>query len=64
MCVCLSNLEHSDVPGVALHGLLQLAALQALSGPNAVKVHVEVKPWEQATHNTSSLYKITQTRTL
>ena len=44
VCVRVSNLEHGDVPGVALHGLLQLAALQALPRPDPVEVHVEVQP--------------------
>ena len=44
-----SNLEHNDVPSIALHGLLKFSALQALLGSNAVQVLMEVQPWKMNT---------------
>lgn len=38
-----SHLEHSDVPRVALHGLLKFAALQTLLCSNAMQVLMEVQ---------------------
>lgn len=40
-----AHLQDGDVPGVALHGLLELAAFQALLGPDAMEVLVEVQTW-------------------
>lgn len=40
--VCLA-LEDSDVPGVALHGLLKFAAFQTLLCSNAMQVLMEVQ---------------------
>lgn len=39
------HLEDSDVPSVALHGLLELAAFQTLLCSNTVQVLVEVQTW-------------------
>lgn len=38
-----SHLEDSDVPGVALHGLLELAAFQTLLCSDAMQVLMEVQ---------------------
>lgn len=38
-----SHLEDGDVPGVALHGLLKFATLQALLRSDAMQVFVEVQ---------------------
>lgn len=41
-----SHLEDSDVPGVALHGLLKLAAFQTFLCSNTMQVLVEVQTWK------------------
>lgn len=38
-----AHLKHSDVPSVALHGLLKLTALQTLLRSNPMQVFVEVQ---------------------
>lgn len=44
-----TDLEDSDVPSVALHGLLKFTPLQALLGANPVQVLVEVQTWFRQT---------------
>lgn len=45
------HLEDSDVPSVALHGLLKFATFQALLGSNTMQVLVEVQTWTQINVN-------------
>lgn len=44
---CASHLEDSDVPCVALHGLLKFAAFQTFLCPDAMQVLMEVQTCTQ-----------------
>lgn len=53
MCLSSSHLEDGDVPGVALHGLLQLAAFQTLLGSDTMQVFVKVQTCRQTDTDTA-----------
>lgn len=47
-----THLENSDVPGVALHSLLQFSTFQALLSADPVQIFMEIQPCKTApTHS-------------